>query len=774
MDKSDPLHPLPNEINSSAVQGEHQIEVEAKSRLRTKVTVTLEAGASLDVVVKQVNADGTPISLQRKSFINPIEPHTSPVIEQELEPDVEQVSEIEPVSQDKPVAEKKRAWQEWLIAMALVVYLATRFIGLDAYPIYFFTDEAVQTVLAADMVRDGFRNYHGELLPTYLVNGGQYNLSTSVYAQVLPWLLFGKSIWVTRGTSVLISLLAALAIGLMLKRNLKSNFAFAGILVLCITPAWFLHSRTAFEAVMAVSFYAAFLYCYLQYHQGRLKYFFAAVVFGALSFYSYSPAQMVMAVTAVVLFFVDLRTHLKNWKIVLIGLGITMLMALPYVRFIVLHPNENLRHLQILDSYWIQAIPFTEKLGIYFKEYFKMLNPLYWFMPNQVDLERHIMKGYGHLLTWTLPFYVLGLGVALRKITRPEYRIFLIATLAAPAGAAMAGIAVTRSLFMVIPAVMLTAIGLDQLMVWIEKIKVPRSALIALVFTGLTALSGYILRDALVNGPLWYDNYGLSGQQYGAKQIFGEIKQMHKADPTQEIFLSPSWANGTDVLARFFFDDPLPFAMGSIDSYLFEKLEINPDKVFILIPEEMEKAEASNKFKTIEIFKTLDYPNGEPGFYFTHLGYVDNVDDIFSAEQRARMTLLETEVTDPQGRKFMVSYPNLDMGEIKSAFDGDGNSLIRTLEINPMRMVIKPVEMFVLNKVIVRIGGTASTVTIRVIPSDGSAEYELVKEAPESNDIRDIIFMIENAADVDQIEIEILSVHDGDRAHVHLWEVSLH
>lgn len=774
MDKSDPLHPLPNEINSSAVQGEHQIEVEAKSRLRTKVTVTLEAGASLDVVVKQVNADGTPISLQRKSFINPIEPHVSPLIEPELGPGIEQVSEIEPLSQDKPVAEKKRGLQNWLIAIALVVYLATRFIGLDAYPIYFFTDEAVQTVLAADMVRDGFRNYQGELLPTYLVNGGQYNLSTSVYAQILPWLIFGKSIWVTRGTSVLISMLAALAVGLMLKHNLKSNFAFAGILILCITPAWFLHSRTAFEAVMAVSFYAAFLYCYLQYRQGSTRNLYAAVIFGALCFYSYSPAQMVMAVTAVALLFSDLRTHLKNWKAVLIGLGIAVLMALPYVRFIVLHPNENLRHLQILNSYWIQAIPLSEKLGIYFDEYFKMLNPLYWFVPNQVDLERHIMKGYGHLLIWTLPFYALGLGVALRKITRPEYRIFLIATLAAPAGAAMAGIAVTRSLFMVIPAAMLTAIGLDQLMVWIEKIKVPRSALIVIVFAGLTFICSFMLRDALVNGPLWYDHYGLSGQQYGAKQIFGEIKQMLRDDPQQEIYLSPSWTNGTDVLARFFFDDPLPFEMGSIDSYLFEKREISPGKVFILIPEEMEKAEASNKFKTIETFKTLDYPNGEPGFYFTHLGYVDNVDDIFAAEQRARMTLLETEITDPQGRMFIVSYPNLDMGEIKSAFDGDGNSLIRTLEINPMRLEIKPVERLVLNSVIVRIGGTASTVTIRVRPTDGSAKYELIKEVPESNDIRDIIFMIENAVAVDQIEIEILSVHDGDRAHVHLWEVSLH
>ncbi|HCS40979.1 MAG TPA: hypothetical protein DIW44_15540 [Anaerolineaceae bacterium] len=768
MDKTNPESPLPKTNGSPEVGGEQQIHLAAKSRQKTTINITLEAGASLDLIVSQVDADGKPLSLQRKSFTNDIEPHALLEPELPIQPEPNQPNPVEKLT---PVT--KQNWQVWLIGLALVVYLITRFIGLDSYPIYFFTDEAAQTVLAADMVRDGFKNYQGELLPTYLVNGGQYNLSTSVYAQVLPWLMFGKSIWVTRGTSVVISLLAALAIGLMLKNNLKSRYAFAGILILCITPAWFLHSRTAFEVVMAVSFYAAFLYCYLQYRQRNSKYLFATVVFGALSFYSYSPAQMVMAVTAVILLLTDLRYHIKNWNTVLISLGMAVLLVVPYVCFVILHPEENLRHLQILNSYWIQAIPFSEKLGFYFKEYLKMLNPLYWFLPNQVDLERHIMKDYGHLLRWSLPFYVLGFGVMLRKIVKPEYRIFLIVTLAAPAGAAMAGIAVTRSLFMVIPAVMLTAIGLDQLLQWIEKIKVPQRVLIGVVFVGLTIYSGFMLRDALVNGALWYGNYGLGGQQYGAKQIFGEIKNMLKENPKQEIFISPSWTNGTDVLARFFFDDPLPFEMGSIDSYLFEKHEINPNKIFILIPEEMDKALTSNKFKTIETLRTLDYPNGLPGFYFVHLAYFDNVDELFAEEQKERMTLLESEVTDSQGRMFLVSYPHLDMGEVKNAFDGDDYSLIRTLETNPMLLQIRPVGSLVLNQVTIRIGGTASAVTIRLIPVEGSSEQGLVKQVTESNDMRDIVFTFDKPVSVEQIAIEILNVNDGDRAHVHLWEVRL-
>lgn len=766
MENIEPVQPTELVNNNEAAQPEHKMELVSKSRANTRVTIALEPGASLNVTVKQMDENGKVVSLERKDFINPIEPS-----EQFNNVPISATSDQQSINKvDHP---KNAAWQMWLIVAALAVYLVTRFIGLDAYPIYFFTDEAVQTVLAADLVRDGFHDYKGELLPTYLVNGGQYNLGTSVYLQILPWLMFGKSIWVTRGTSVLMTLLAALGIGLTLKNHFKTKYAFAGILILAITPAWFLHSRTAFETVIAVSFYAAFLYCYLQYRQGQPKYLYAAVVFGALCFYSYSPAQMVMAVSAVALLLTDIRTHIKNWKTILVGLGIAVLLALPYIRFIVLHPDENMRHLEILDSYWIQSIPLTEKLGIYFKEYLKLINPLYWFMPNDIDLERHVMKDYGHLLRWTLPLYALGFGIALRRIAKPDYRLFLIATFAAPAGAALASAGVTRALFMVIPAVVLTAIGLDQLMRWIEKIKVPRPVLIGVVFIGLSFLSGFMLRDALVNGPRWFSNYSLGGQQYGASQIFTEIKKILKENPDQKIYLSPSWANGTDVLARYFFDDPLPFAMGSVDSYLLEKREIAPGQIFILIPEEVERAKASNKLKPFEIIKTTDYPNGEPGFYFVHLEYVENVDTLFAEEEALRQRLSEAEIVDLQGRSLIVSYPQLDMGEIINLFDGNGDSLVRTFDNNPMRLLISPTGSLQVNQIAIRIGGTASTITIQITPEDGSEMVELVREVPESNDVRDILFDLEKPMDVESISISVLNIHDSDRAHVHVWEVTL-
>ena len=131
-------------------------------------------------------------------------------------------------------------FEEAFFGLALAVYLCTRLIGLLNFPIYFFTDEAVQTVLAEDFVRDDFHNYDRDFFPTYFVNGNQYNLSLSVYLQVIPYLVFGKSVAVTRGTSVFVTLLGAAAMGLILRDFFKARYWWVGTMFLSIAPAWFL------------------------------------------------------------------------------------------------------------------------------------------------------------------------------------------------------------------------------------------------------------------------------------------------------------------------------------------------------------------------------------------------------------------------------------------------------------------------------------------------------------------------------------------------------
>ena len=90
---------------------------------------------------------------------------------------------------------EKRAWL--LFGLGLCFYLLTRFVGLDRFPIYFFSDEAIQTMSAVDLIGRGFKDLDGSLFPVYFQNGSQYNLSLSVWLQVLiAWL--PRSVWFSR------------------------------------------------------------------------------------------------------------------------------------------------------------------------------------------------------------------------------------------------------------------------------------------------------------------------------------------------------------------------------------------------------------------------------------------------------------------------------------------------------------------------------------------------------------------------------------------------
>ncbi len=666
-----------------------------------------------------------------------------------------------------------RSADGWLLALSLAIYLAVRLIGLAQYPIYFFTDEAVQSVLASDLLRDGFHGADKQFLPTYFYNSYQYNLGTSVYLQVLPVVLFGHSVWVTRAACVLVSLLAGLAVGLALWQVFSSRMAWAGVLLLSMTPAWFLHSRTAFETGIATSFYAGFLFLYLVYlKSGRPAALYAAAGFGALAFYSYSPMRMVMLLSGLFFLVGNLRRHLQHWKPLLATAGILAVLVIPQLRFQLAHPGENLHHLQVLGSYWNLDIPLGEKLAAYLREYSRGLDPFYWFLADQSDLARHIMDGYGHLLRTTAPLLLAGLALVLRRIRQPAERTLLLALLAAPGGAALVGRGITRMLALVIPAAVLSAMGLEALLEWLSRrARLRRSVLLTGTFALLAGFNFWLLRDALVNGPLWETDYGLGGMQYGAQQLFDAVRQTVAEDPGRKIVLSPSWANGTNNLVLFFFDDPAPFTLGSIEGYLVEKQPLDHQTLFITTPAEYRLANQSGKLTGLVVERTLPCPNGQPCFYFLHASYVKNIDEILAAEKAARAVLQEFQV-EVAGETALVRHSYLDMGTIQELFDGDPDSLIRTLEANPLVVDLTFSRPRSLKGVTVKVGGPPTQLTVELYDEADRLLMLQSVEVPDSPNPRDLDLSLRPGAAVRRVRLQVRNTDEGEPAHVHAWEVT--
>jgi hypothetical protein len=659
-----------------------------------------------------------------------------------------------------------------LFILAILVYLGTHLIKLDAFPIYFFTDEAVQTMLASDMLRDHGLNYDKEFLPTYFVNGNQYNLSTSVYLQVLPTILFNRSIDVTRGTAAMATLLAAFAVGLTMKRVFKSRFYWAATLLLLITPAWFLHSRTAFETALAVSFFAAFIYFYLLYRTENPKNLYPAMVMGALCFYSYSPAQVVMAVSAFLLLLSDIRYHWQNREVFLRAIGVGILLAIPYLRFLITHPDENYNHLVILQSYWVSDTSTLAKLQQFATNWLKGLDPGYWFVPNNADFVRHLMKGYGNLFRLSFPFLLFGIGLCFRYIKSSPHRALIILLLASPVGAALVEPGITRALFLVIPAVLLSIIGLNSILVWLERKHISHFLIALLLFTGMVSTDVYMLTDSLINGPTWFTDYGLGGMQWGAKQLFGKVGTNLKDHPNTKLIVSPSWANGTEVLSRFFQGDAGTFQLGSIDGYIESYKKIDPATEFVMIPEEYARALASPKFTDVKVDEILPYPDGSPGFFFVHLHYVDNIESVFAAETALYNLPVEGIATLPDGQTVKVQYSHLDMGQLYNLFDGDLNTVTRTEFANPFLINVTFSEPTLVSGITVRVGGVPTLVTVDLVleGSDKPQHFEMQKG--QTADPRDVVIDFGTIYPVTQAKIQVKSVNDTEPSHVHVWEIT--
>lgn len=736
---------------------------------------------------------------------------------------------------------------------ALFVYLITRLIGLTQFPIYFFTDEAIQTQSIVNLIKTNYR-VENVLLPTYFRNGEYSNLGLSVYLQWLPYVLFGKSAVLTRAVSIFVTLIAAVSVGVMLRDIFKLKYWWAGTLFLSITPAWFLHSRTAFETVEFVSFYAGALCAYLLYRYRSPRYLYVSFFLAACAFYSYSPAQMIVPLTTLALFVSDWRYHVENRKILFRGLALLFLLGIPYMRFIFYNPHVPFAHLNTLGSYWVVENSFSQKMMHYFSEYMVGLSAWYWYEPNIRDLSRHLMKDYGHIMLATLPFAIVGLIFILRNLKESAHRVVLIALLLAPCASALVEIGITRTLSFVIPAAIVTAIGLEKILDWLQapyqqlvdmskkeagihwkrgilslfillvgiflisfvEEYINRIVLLAIVFIFCVRLSGidhqiaykiiqlkkitslqrwninqtwiafsvfvilsvsniWMLRDALVHAPTWYSDYGLGGMQYGGFQIFDEIEAYAREHPDTTILFSPDWANGADILAQFFLEDDLPIYLGSISGHINKQLPLDEHLLFVITPEEYQLVQNTKKFTDVTVEKIVPYPDGKPGFYFVHVRYADNADEIFAQEIASRRVLRESDINiDGEVVKILHSYLDTDTQDEAMAllFDGDPFTVSKTLEANPFVIELTYPQPKTIHGFSIIIGSINAAITLTGYADEQAEPVTYTFKGAGTMSVPELSFDLEKPLTAKILKIEILDLYSSEPAQVHVWEIT--
>jgi hypothetical protein len=385
------------------------------------------------------------------------------------------------------------------------------------------------------------------------------------------------------------------------------------------------------------------------------------------------------------------------------------------------------------------------------------------------------MKGYPHIRTEFLPFVIVGFVLSLRHFRSARHRTVLFALLATPVGAATVDIGITRVLAFIVPATLLACLGFDWLLARVKWQIITRGLALTL-FGILSFMALSMLRDALVNGPIWFRGYGLYGMQWGARPLFTEIiPEYLKRDLRTHIMVSPAWANGAEVFPLFFIprQDWPRVRMVNVDYFLLDKQPLDANMVHIMLDYEYERACKNAKFKTVAAERVLNYPDGKPGFYFVRLAYGDDADFIFAQEREARRQLVEAKITIG-GQVLQVRHSLLDMGEAKHMFDGDRFTLARVMEANPAIIELLFPKPSKISGLTGDFGRMDFTWTLKLYPpgDENPIIYEKTyRNLPGEPHIGEDFNR--GPVLVSKMRLEIKDLNSGERAKIHIRELTL-
>jgi hypothetical protein len=471
----------------------------------------------------------------------------------------------------------------------------------------------------------------------------------------------------------------------------------------------------------------------------------------------------------------DFRYHLRHPEILLRSALLLVVLAYPFISFRLNEPSALSDHLRTVGSYWYGTAPLGEKLLTYAQKYAYGLSPQYWFVPNQHDLVRHRMAGLGQIHLAVLPLLLIGLAICLRRFRSSPHRAVLLAALATPVGAALVDVGIARVLAFIIPANILAGLGLEWVLERLQR-RAPYKLLAAGTFVVLAWGSFALLRTALVAGPLWFSDYGLYGMQYGARQLFEEaIPEYLRQDPDVEFLVSSTWANGADNFIQFFFtpEERKRVRMDGINNYLFKRRPLDQNDIFVMTQSEYDQAIASPKFQQVEVERVIPYPDGTPGFYFTRLEYVDNVDQIFASEQEARRQLVEAEV-EIDGQKARLLHSQTDMGLPAQMFDGDRYTLLRGLDANPFILDFYFSSPRTVSSLRAEFGmvDLALTVQLYTQPDAEPAIYRQTFNKP-AGEAGIEMPLDQTSQSFTRLRLEILNIFSGETANIHIRELDL-
>jgi hypothetical protein len=181
--------------------------------------------------------------------------------------------------------------------LIVLVFCVTRFYRLEAFPVFFFCDEAFVGVVAHKLLANYLFADDGTFLPMFWEKArGRWVPQISIYLSIVPSFFWPRSIVALRALSGILSLTGILIMEWGVRKSGDVRLLpWLPLGLATIIPVLLLHNRLAFETSNVISGLFASLGFYLAYRADNFKYLTGFVISALFTFYSHLSGTIVSA-----------------------------------------------------------------------------------------------------------------------------------------------------------------------------------------------------------------------------------------------------------------------------------------------------------------------------------------------------------------------------------------------------------------------------------------------------------------------------------------------
>jgi 4-amino-4-deoxy-L-arabinose transferase-like glycosyltransferase len=424
-----------------------------------------------------------------------------------------------------------------LIFIIFFIASTLRLFDLNSNPKALYGDELTM-VYDAYSISKTLHDQKGEMLPLAFQLGAA-RPPGYVYATVPFAALLGPNGWSARLVSALSGIGVVVLIYLLTKLMLNKQIALLAAFLAAISTWGISLSRAGFESNFALFLALLGVYCF---YKGLLnpRWFLGSSLSFALSMQTYPIFRMTIPLFLVItiwLYWRDFKKLAKSKLIAIFSIAILLFsIGLSLYLTISLGSNDRFSTINILHSDELETatqidsskrdfinLPkeityifhnkFIETGTLLMKNYLDYLSPNFLFISGDRN-PRHNPAGMGQLYWINLILLVFAFRNIFRSPTKPKILLISWILLSPIAGSLIANAHALRSSFMMPPLLILSALGITEVLKLNGRLQLYRKTILLIIFSLLLVQFVFLIERVFFLAPNFYSNFW----SYPAKQ----------------------------------------------------------------------------------------------------------------------------------------------------------------------------------------------------------------------------------------------------------------